>query len=82
VLDYLGRYTHRVAISNNRLIRLENGRVTFLWKDYRAGNKQKSMTLDAGEFIRRYLLHVLPSGFVRIRHFGWLANTHRERKLA
>jgi len=82
VLDYVGRYTHRVAISNERLIRLEDGRVTFRWKDYRAGNKQKLMTLDAGEFIRRYLLHVLPRGFVRIRHFGWLANTHREQKLA
>jgi hypothetical protein len=81
VLDYLGRYTHRVAISNNRLIGLEDGRVTFRWKDYRAGNKQKLMTLQAAEFIRRYLLHVLPSGFVRIRHFGWLANTHREQKL-
>ena len=82
VLDYLGRYTHRVAISNERLIRLQDGRVTFRWKDYRAGNKQKLMTLEAEEFIRRYLLHVLPRGFVRIRHFGWLANTHREQKLA
>jgi len=81
-LDYLGRYTHRVAISNDRLIRLEDGRVTFRWKDYQAANKQKLMTLDAGEFIRRYLLHVLPRGFVRIRHFGWLANPHREQKLA
>jgi hypothetical protein len=82
VLDYLGRYTHRVAISNDRLVRLEDGRVTFRWKDYQAGNKQKLMTLDAGEFIRCYLLHVLPRGFVRIRHFGWLANPHREQKLA
>ena len=79
---YLGRYTHRVAISNERLIRLQDGRVTFRWKDYKQPNKQKLMTLEAGEFIRRYLIHVLPRGFVRIRHFGWLANTHREQKLA
>jgi hypothetical protein len=82
VLDYLGRYTHRVAISNDRLVRLEDGKVTFRWKDYRDGNKQKLMTLDANEFIRRYLLHVLPQGFVRIRHFGWLANSQRRQKLA
>jgi hypothetical protein len=82
VLDYLGRYTHRVAISNDRLVRLEDGEVTFRWKDYRHGNKQKLMTLKADEFIRRFLLHVLPSGFVRIRHFGFLANHHRETKLA
>jgi hypothetical protein len=82
VLDYLGRYTHRVAISNDRLIRLEDGKVTFRWKDYQAGNKQKCMTLDAEEFIRRFLLHVLPAGFVRIRHFGWLANAQRRQKLA
>ena len=82
VLDYLGRYTHRVAISNNRLISLDNGRVTFRWKDYQAGNKQKHMTLDAEEFIRRFLLHVLPAGFVRIRHYGWLANAQRGQKLA
>jgi len=82
VLDYLGRYTHRVAISNDRLVRLEDGKVTFRWKDYRHGNKQKLMTLKAEEFIRRFLLHVLPSGFVRIRHFGFLANCHREDKLA
>lgn len=82
VLDYLGRYTHRVAISNDRLVNLQNGKVTFRWKDYQAGNKQRLMTLDAAEFIRRYLLHVLPRGFVRIRHFGWLANAQREQKLA
>jgi hypothetical protein len=82
VLDYLGRYTHRVAISNDRLVRLEDGKVTFRWKDYRQGNKQKLMTLKAEEFIRRFLLHVLPRGFVRIRHFGFLANCHREDKLA
>jgi Putative transposase/Transposase zinc-binding domain len=82
VLDYLGRYTHRVAISNDRLVRLEDGKVTFRWKDYRQGNKQKLMTLKAEEFIRRFLLHVLPRGFVRIRHFGFLANCHRETKLS
>jgi hypothetical protein len=82
VLDYLGRYTHRVAISNDRLVRLQDGQVTFRWKDYRQGNKQKLMTLHAEEFIRRFLLHVLPRGFVRIRHFGFLANGHRETKLA
>jgi Putative transposase len=82
VLDYLGRYTHRVAISNNRLIRLDNGKVTFRWKDYQAGNRQKHMTLDAEEFLRRFLMHVLPAGFVRIRHYGWLANAQRRYKLA
>ena len=82
VLDYLGRYTHRVAISNDRLVRLEDGEVTFRWKDYRQGNQQKLMTLKTAEFIRRFLLHVLPRGFVRIRHFGFLANCHRETKLA
>jgi Putative transposase/Phage integrase, N-terminal SAM-like domain len=82
VLDYLGRYTHRVAISNNRLVSLCDGKVTFRWKDYKNGNKQKLMTLEAGEFIRRFLLHVLPAGFVRIRHFGFLANPHRQHKLA
>ena len=82
VLDYLGRYTHRVAISNDRLVRLDDGEVTFHWKDYRQGNKQKLMTLKAEEFIRRFLLHVLPRGFVRIRHFGFPANCQRETKLA
>ncbi len=79
VLQYLGRYTHRVAISNHRLLRLENGRVTFRWKDYAHGNKKRKMTLDVDEFIRRFLVHVLPRGFVRIRHFGWMANRHRTR---
>jgi hypothetical protein len=68
VLDYVGRYTHRVAISNNRLLGIEDGTVTFRWKDYRDDNVQKTMTLEADEFIRRFLLHVLPSGFHRIRH--------------
>jgi hypothetical protein len=82
VLKYLARYTHRVAISNRRLLSMEHGRVTFQWKDYAAGNQAKTMTLEAVEFIRRFLLHVLPSGFVPIRHFGFLANRKRKEKLA
>ena len=82
VLKYLARYTHRVAISNSRILSIESGKVTFLWKDYADGNKTKAMTLDAVEFIRRFLLHVLPSGFVRIRQFGFLANRSRRGKLA
>ena len=82
VLKYLARYTHRVAISNRRLLSMEDGRVTFEWKDYAAGNQTKTMTLEAVEFIRRFLLHVLPSGFVHIRHFGFLANRNRKEKLA
>jgi hypothetical protein len=81
-LDYLGRYTHKVAISNHRLLELRDGQITFRWKDYRQNHAQKIMTLDVEEFIRRFLLHVLPSGFVRIRHFGFLSNRHREAKLA
>jgi len=77
VLKYLARYTHRVAISNHRLISLASGRVRFRWKDYRSGNKKRVMTLDAAEFLRRFLLHVLPSGFMRIRHYGLLANACR-----
>ena len=82
VLEYLGRYTHRVAISNNRLIDFADGDVTFRWKDYRDESRQKVMHLDAQEFIRRFLLHVLPHGLQRIRHYGFLANRHREAKLA
>jgi hypothetical protein len=82
VLKYLARYTHRVAISNSRLLSLEDGRVTFEWKDYADGNTTKTMTLEAVEFIRRFLLHVLPTGFVHIRHFGFLANRVRKEKLA
>jgi hypothetical protein len=81
VLEYLGRYTHRVAIANSRLLDCENGRVHFRWKDYRADNKSKVMTINADEFIRRFLLHVLPKGFRRIRHFGFLANACRSDKL-
>ena len=82
VLKYLARYTHRVAISSSRLVSMENGRVTFRWRDSRHGNRTKSMTLDAVEFIRRFLLHILPSKFVKIRHFGFLANRNRASALA
>ena len=82
VLDYLGRYTHRVAISNHRLLALEDGRVTFSWKDYRDSGASREMTLDAVEFIRRFLLHVLPDGFQKIRYFGWMANRGRAANLA
>jgi len=82
VLDYLGRYTHRVAIANNRLIGLADGEVRFRWKDYRHPHRPKIMTLPVAEFIRRFLLHVLPDGFRRIRHFGFFANAHRSAKLA
>jgi hypothetical protein len=81
VLKYLARYTHRVAISNRRLLALEDGRVTFRWTDYAHGNRHRTMTLDAVEFIRRFLLHILPSGFQRIRHYGLLANRGRQGKL-
>jgi Putative transposase/Transposase zinc-binding domain len=82
VLKYLARYTHRVAISNHRLVALEDGKVRFHWKDYARGGAQKTMTLKATEFIRRFLLHVLPSGFVRIRHYGFLANRLCQDQLA
>jgi hypothetical protein len=81
VLKYLARYTHRVAISNRRLLSLENHRVAFEWKDYADRHQIKTMTLEAVEFIRRFLLHVLPAGFVRIRHYGFLANRVRKEKL-
>ena len=84
VLAYLGRYTHRVAISNQRLLHHDGGNVTFQWKDYRSPGREKSrqMTLGSGEFIRRFLLHTLPHRFPRIRHFGFLANRHRRQRLA
>ena len=82
VLDYLARYTHRVAISNNRLLNIQDGKVSFDWKDYRQPGQPKIMTLEAAEFIRRFLLHVLPDGFMRIRHYGFLGNRHRRAKLA
>jgi len=81
VLHYLARYTHRVAISNHRLVAFQDGQVTFRWKDYAHGSKQKLMTVSAEEFLRRFLLHVLPPGFVRIRFFGFLANRQRRALL-
>lgn len=81
VLEYLGRYTHRVAISNNRLAFFDNGYVTFKWRDYRDNNKQKFMTVTAEEFIRRFLMHILPDKFVKIRHYGILSNRNKFTKL-
>lgn len=82
VLDYVGRYTHRVAISNNRLLDMADDNVRFGWKDYRDGDRQKTMTLSAEEFIRRFLIHVLPDRFQRIRYYGFLSNRCRQQKLA
>jgi hypothetical protein len=82
VLKYLARYSYRVALSNNRLVHATDEEVTFLWKDYRSGGAQKEMTLAVEEFARRFLQHVLPKGFVRIRHYGLLANRNRERRLS
>jgi integrase len=82
VLKYLARYTHKTAISNRRLVDLADGRVTFRWKDYAHGGRRSTMTLEAVEFVRRFLMHVLPAGFVRVRHYGLLANRHRREKLA
>ena len=81
VLDYVGRYTHRVAISNNRLLDMEDDQVRFRWKDYRQGDQAKTMTLTAHEFIRRFLLHVLPNGLRRIRYYGFMGNRHRKERL-
>jgi Putative transposase len=81
VLRYLGRYTHRVAISNQRIVSLQDHRVSFTWRDYKDDNRTKLMTLEAEEFIRRFLMHVLPSRFVKIRHYGILSNRNRNRKL-
>jgi hypothetical protein len=82
VLAYLGRYTHRVAIANSRLVSTDDDKVAFRWKDYRHHDKAKLMTLAADEFIRRFLLHTLPDGFHRIRHYGFLASGHRAAKIA
>jgi len=82
VLKYVARYTHRIAIANNRLLNINDGKVQFRWRDYRDGNRHKTMTLGADEFIRRFLLHVLPDGFQRIRYFGFLANRYRAERLA
>ncbi len=81
VLEYLGRYTHRIAISNHRLVKLENDEVSFRWRDYADNNKTKIMTVEADEFIRRFLLHVLPDKFVKIRHYNLLGNRCRKKKL-
>jgi putative transposase len=81
VLRYLGRYTHRIAISNHRLLAFDGERVTFRYKDYARGGKQRTMTLSATEFLRRFFLHVLPLHFVRIRHFGLLSNRFRSQRL-
>lgn len=81
VIEYFGRYTHRVAISNRRIIKVEDGRVFFKWKDYKDGNKIKIMSLEAVEFIRRFLLHILPPGFVKIRYYGLYGNRNRKETI-
>jgi hypothetical protein len=81
VLDYLGRYTHRVALSNDRIVDIENGQVTLSYRDRKDGDRKKTAQLDAQEFIRRFLLHVLPDGFMRVRHFGFLANRSKKQTL-
>jgi hypothetical protein len=82
VLDYLGRYTHRVALSNDRMLKVQNGEVSFTYRDRKDNDRLKTMTLDAEEFIRRFLLHILPDGFMRIRHFGFWANGCKKQALA
>lgn len=81
VVEYLGRYTHRVAISNNRILKLEDGQVAFKWRDYRDSSRWKEMTVSAEEFIRRFLLHILPPGFMKIRHYGFLSSRGKQVKL-
>ncbi len=81
VLKYLGRYTHRIAISNRRILSIADGRVTFKYKDRQHNDQEKVLTLDAEEFVRRFLLHVLPAGFHKIRHYGLLASRNRRTKL-
>jgi len=81
MLDYLGRYTHRVALSNDRILNVQNGQVTLSYRDRKDGDRKKTLPLDAHEFIRRFLLHVLPEGFMRIRHFGFLANRSKKQAL-
>jgi len=81
VLDYIGRYTHRVALSNNRIVNVEDGKVTFTYRDRKNADVKKTMTLTAEKFIRRFLLHVLPQGFVRIRHFGFLSNRYKKKNI-
>ena len=81
VLEYLGRYTHRVAISNNRIVAIENGKVTFTYRDRKRNNEIREMTIDAQEFIRRFLLHVLPKGLIKIRYFGFLSHTNKNKDI-
>jgi hypothetical protein len=81
VLEYLGRYTHRVAISNNRIISIDNGQITFTYRDRQRNNEIKKITLDADEFIRRFLLHVLPKGLMKIRYFGFLSHTNKKEQI-
>jgi len=81
VIDYLGRYTHRIAISNNRIVKIEDGKVFFKWKDYKNDSEVKVMSLDVFEFMRRFLLHVLPVGFVKIRYYGIISNRNKKTKL-
>lgn len=82
VLDYLGRYTHRVAISNNRILSIDNGKVTFTYRDRKRNSEIREITLDAHEFIRRFLLHILPTGFVKIRYFGFLSHKNKKQAIA
>jgi len=82
LLDYLGRYTHRIAIGNHRITKMQDGEVSFLWRDYSDRNKNKIMRLHASEFIRRFLLHVLPARFVKIRYYGLLANRNSKSMLS
>ena len=81
-LDYLGRYTHRVAISDHRILDVQNGQVTFTWRDRANGNTEKTLTIPAADFIGRFLLHVLPRGFQKVRAYGWLAQRHKTATLA
>jgi hypothetical protein len=81
VVEYLGRYTHRVAISNTRIVSIKNGNVTFKWRDYKDKSKCKLITISADEFIRRFLIHILPNGFMKIRHYGFLGNRNKTSKL-
>ena len=82
LVDYLARYTHRIAISNGRLLSMDGDRISFRYKDYRDGSRVKTQWLDGQEFVRQFLMHILPKGFMRIRHFGYLSNCTRRRKLA
>jgi Putative transposase/Transposase zinc-binding domain len=81
VIEYLGRYTHKIAISNSRIVDFKDGKVTFKWRDNKDGGKEKEMTVSASEFVRRYLLHVLPTGFMKIRHIGFIGNRNKKTKL-